>query len=50
VQLAVAGLAQSVDVKAAVQTVNPESSATETLTHRDDILCSRQPTAAAALR
>ena len=38
VQLAVAGLAQSVDVQGAVQTVNPESSTTQTLTHRDDIL------------
>src|SRR4029077_19584716 len=38
VQLAIAGLAQSVDVQTMVQTVNPESSATETLTHREDIL------------
>jgi hypothetical protein len=37
-QLTVAGLAQSVDVKGTIQTVNPESSTTETLTHRDDIL------------
>ena len=38
IQLTVAGLAQSVDVKGTLQTVNPESSTTETLTHRDDIL------------
>jgi TonB dependent receptor/Carboxypeptidase regulatory-like domain len=38
VRLEVAGLTQSVSVDAAVQTINPESSATETLTHRDDIL------------
>src|SRR5262245_23069185 len=36
--LSVAGVAQSVDVKAAAQTVNPESSATQTLTSREDIL------------
>jgi hypothetical protein len=38
VQLALAGLAQSVDVTGTIQTVNPESSTTQTLTHRDDIL------------
>jgi TonB-dependent receptor-like protein/carboxypeptidase family protein len=38
VKLSVAGLSQSVDVKGTIQTINPESSATETLTHRDDIL------------
>src|SRR5262249_44279231 len=38
VRLAVAGLAQSVDVKASPQTINPESSATQTLTTREDIL------------
>jgi len=38
VKLAIAGLVQSVDVKVAAQTINPESSGTETLTHRDDIL------------
>ena len=38
VPLEVAGLEQSVNVGAAVQTINPESSATATLTHRDDIL------------
>ena len=38
VKLAIAGVVQSVDVKVAVQTINPESSGTETLTHRDDIL------------
>src|SRR5438477_1436681 len=34
VKLAIAGLAQSVDVKAEAATINPESSGTETLTHR----------------
>src|SRR5262249_6635200 len=38
VRLAVAGLAQSVDVKASPQTINPESSATQTLTSREAIL------------
>lgn len=38
VTLKIAGLVQSVDVNVAAQTVNPESSATATLTHRDDIL------------
>ena len=38
VKLAVAGLAQSVDVKPGVQMINPESSATQTLTSREDIL------------
>src|SRR5262252_11056372 len=38
VRLAVAGLAQSVDVKATAQTINPESSGTQTLTSREDIL------------
>jgi hypothetical protein len=38
VKLAIAGVTASVDVKVAVQTINPESSGTETLTHRDDIL------------
>ena len=37
-KLAIAGLAQSVDVTAQIQAINPESSGTETLTHRDDIL------------
>ena len=38
VKLAIAGLEQSVEVKVAAQTINPESSGTETLTHREDIL------------
>jgi hypothetical protein len=38
VKLAIAGLVQSVDVQVPVQTINPESSGTETLTHRDEIL------------
>ena len=38
IQLSVAGLAQAVEVQGTLQTVNPESSTTETLTHRDDIL------------
>jgi hypothetical protein len=38
IKLAIAGLAQSVEVKAEIQAINPESSGTETLTHRDDIL------------
>jgi len=41
--LKIAGLAESVDVSAAPETVNPESSRTETLTHRLDI--ERQPDA-----
>jgi hypothetical protein len=36
-RLSVAGLSQSVAVEAEIQTVNPESSVTETLTHREDI-------------
>src|SRR5262249_5586187 len=43
VKLAVAGLAQSVNVTAQAQTINPESSVTVTLTDRDDILL--QPSA-----
>jgi Carboxypeptidase regulatory-like domain len=42
-RLSIAGLAESVGVEAEVQTVNPESSSTETLTHREDILL--QPSA-----
>jgi len=42
-QLALAGVTQSVDVAAAVQTINPESSRTETLVGRNDIL--REPDA-----
>ena len=38
VRLAIAGLAQSIAVMPAIQTVNPESSATQTLTSREDIL------------
>src|ERR1051326_1786424 len=38
VRLEVAGLTQSVSVGAAAQTINPESSSTQTLTHREDIL------------
>ena len=38
VRLAVAGVAQSVQVTAETQLINPENSGTETLTHRDDIL------------
>jgi len=38
VRLAIAGLEQSVDVKPALQAINPESSATQTMTTRDDIL------------
>ena len=38
VTLVVAGVAQSVQVTAGAQTINPESSGTETLTHREDIL------------
>jgi len=38
VTLAVAGLAQSVRVTAEAQTINPENSGTDTLTHREDIL------------
>jgi len=36
-KLTVAGLAESVEVTAEAETVNPESSRTETLTHRLDI-------------
>src|SRR4030095_8680615 len=42
-KLTVAGLAESVEVTAEAETVNPESSRTETLTHRLDI--ERQPDA-----
>jgi hypothetical protein len=42
-KLMVAGLAESVEVTAEAETVNPESSRTETLTHRLDI--ERQPDA-----
>jgi outer membrane receptor protein involved in Fe transport len=38
IQLAVAGLEQTIGVTDTLQTVNPESSATETLTTRSDIL------------
>jgi TonB-dependent receptor-like protein/carboxypeptidase family protein len=38
IKLSVAGLAQSVDVRPNLQTINPESSATQTLTSREDIL------------
>jgi hypothetical protein len=38
IKLAVAGLAQSVNITAQAQTINPESSVTVTLTDRDDIL------------
>jgi len=38
VKLALAGLAQSVEVTPGAQTINPESSATQTLTSREDIL------------
>jgi len=38
VQLPLAGLAASVSVSAVIPSVNPESSSTATLTHRDDIL------------
>jgi len=38
VKLTIAGLTASVDVSVAVPTINPESSGTDTLTHRDDIL------------
>jgi len=41
--LAIAGVTQSVDVAAAVQTINPESSKTETLVSRAEIL--REPDA-----
>jgi hypothetical protein len=42
-RLAVAGVTQSVNVAAAIQTINPESSKTETLVGRSDIL--REPDA-----
>jgi hypothetical protein len=42
-KLTIAGLAESVEVSAEAETVNPESSRTETLTHRLDI--ERQPDA-----
>ena len=38
VQLAIAGVAQSVDVASTVKLINPESSRTETFVSRDDIL------------
>jgi Carboxypeptidase regulatory-like domain len=38
VSLAISGVAQSVQVAAPIQTINPENSGTETLTHREDIL------------
>ena len=38
VRLAISGVAQSVQVTAPVQTINPENSGTATLTHQEDIL------------